>query len=167
MQAERWTDERRRARFAELARYELVGAGTLVFFFVVFYQAGPLTQLSGIATVPAVVLLLQGALFWWVEYRALRDGDGYPRWVAPVFRGLRVADVGLLLVCGVVIGRGLPHAGLGDQVFSVAMLLLGGAEYVNYFHWQLMYDNRTDITKLVSRRRLKRSLLWRRLSKAA
>ncbi|MGL6101949.1 MAG: general stress protein, partial [Exiguobacterium acetylicum] len=32
-------------------------------------------------------------------------------------------------------------------------------EYINYFHIQLMYDNRSDVQYLIQNRRLKRSAL--------
>ena len=40
------------------------------------------------------------------------------------------------------------------------LFVLAVAEYVNYFHWQLMYDNRADIRRLVRTGRLCRSHLY-------
>ena len=42
---------------------------------------------------------------------------------------------------------------------------LAAAEYINYFHWQLMYDNRADLRRLFRTGRAARAHLGRDLKR--
>jgi hypothetical protein len=127
--------------------------------------AWPLRALA-LALVSA--LLIQGALYWHLKLRSVQTGSGLPPWFAPLYRGLRRANVAAFALYGGVFAfaatRGLPPA---DLAWSGALFVFAVLEHVNYYHRQLMYDNAHDVRALLKRRRLRRAALGTDLARAA
>ncbi|MEU1692047.1 multidrug transporter [Streptomyces hirsutus] len=102
--------------------------------------------------------LVIGSGYWAVKLRQLRDALPRPPLIA-VFRRLRPVcaaglAVGLVVIVAAVAGQ--PGAA---WVPGLALYGLALAEYVNYFHRQLMHDTRADWHRLLHSRRLRRSHL--------
>ncbi len=109
------------------------------------------------------LLLIQGAWYWYSKSRRLKK-EGTSVTPVPVVRRLRycrVINLALIVLtayaCGIDWMRfrsELPGTQLALLLYVFAIL-----EYINYFHIQLMYDNRSDVQYLIRNRRLKRSAL--------
>lgn len=156
------TSDRRRERFSDLWKYELSGAGMLSFFFMLFQSQGWVGPATAVGMAPAVLILLQGSLYWYSEMRTL---DGRPLWpqktFVQLFRTLRLLDLAVLIICGGALLVMRPTG--SDAAWGIGLYALGWLEYVNYFHWQLMYDNRRDIENLRRHRGLKKARLGAQL----
>jgi hypothetical protein len=106
-------------------------------------------------------LLVQGAAYWLSTARRMETG----RRPDPagtslrVWRILRVVDPAVLAVGLVVVVVGVARQPTVATVPGLCLALLAVAEYVNYFHRQLMYDNLPDLRWLFRTRRLRRSHL--------
>jgi len=110
-------------------------------------------------------LLIQGAWYWYSKWRRLKkEGtSNTPKLVVRRLRHCRVINIILIVLTTCTFGidwmrfqSELPVSGtqLALLVYVFAIL-----EYINYFHIQLMYDNRSDVQYLIRNRRLKRSAL--------
>ena len=98
------------------------------------------------------LLLLQGAGYWLGKLR--QTGRTVPGlWF---FRAARVVNPGLLLAGLIITVHGRAWPGLFFAVLAVL-------EQINYFHVQLMHDNRADLRRL-HRHGLRRSHLARDLA---
>ncbi|MEU2601383.1 hypothetical protein [Streptomyces hirsutus] len=102
--------------------------------------------------------LFIGAGYWAVKLRQLRDALPRPPLIA-VFRRLRSVCAAGLAVGLVVIATSFAGQPGAAWVPGLVLYGLALAEYVNYFHWQLMHDTRADWHRLLRSRRLRRSHL--------
>ncbi len=146
------------ARFRTLAGLELINIplfGWVVF--VVLDAAVSAANLAGFALFG--LHLVVGASYWLAKGRQLRAHlPGVPG--IGVFRRVRLGCEAGLVVALVAIGVGVITADSWSAWLPGALLWgMAVAEYVNYFHWQLMYDNRADLGRLRRTGRLQRSHL--------
>lgn len=130
-----------------------------LFGWIVFFLVGAPVSGANLVGYGLVVLhLVVGAAYWIAKRRQLQEGLGELPGVR-VFWWLRLGcQVGL--AGGLVV---IVVAMAGWWASWVPGLLLYGlavAEYVNYFHWQLMHDTREDLRRLVRTGRLPRSHLY-------
>ncbi|MGG7463854.1 hypothetical protein [Plantibacter sp. YIM 135347] len=147
-------------RFTSLASGEL--ACCVLFPLVFFGVAGlPLTAANVVGGSTLVILLLQGAAYWLVKRRSIRRALAARVWTA--FRALRIINPVVLLGSGLVIAMQLTHP-FQDWLLGLACWVLAVLEHVNYFHWQLSYDNRRDLAWL-REHGIKRSALSRDLTR--
>ena len=103
--------------------------------------------------------LAVGASYWLVKGGQLRAGRAEPTGME-VFRRLRLVCAAGLVAGLVAIVFGAITAVSWSAWLPGALLYgLAVAEYVNYFHWQLMYDNGADLRRLRRTKRLHRSHL--------
>jgi hypothetical protein len=121
------------------------------------------------------LLLIQGAWYWYGKWRRLKkEGTSHtPKPFVRRLRHCRVINIILIVLTTCTFGIDwirfqceLPVYGLRITLFLYILAIL---EYINYFHIQLMYDNRSDVQYLIRKRRLKRSALnkdMQRLRKA-
>ena len=79
----------------------------------------------------------------------LRHGRDLPA-VAHLLDPARRALAAGLAIGLIVIVASVPTQPLSSWLAAVPLWLLAAAEHVNYFHWQLMYDNRADLRRLRS-----------------
>ncbi len=116
-----------------------------------------------------VWLLLQGTAYWLLKLRAVKtDSDlerKHLRWFA-AFKRLNWALIALLpaLLAIKALG-GTPFRSSVDIVIGLGFYVLAVLEQVNYYHYQLMYDYRSDLRRLGREKRLKRSSLYRTLER--
>lgn len=125
----------------------------------------PVSAANVVGTVAMVLLLVQGALYWWVKAAMLERRRDHAAWMR-AFERLRTFDIVMLVVAGALIGWSAVAVGPALAWVGLGFWVLAVLEFVNYFHWQLMYDNRSDLTWLV-RRGLKRPALARDLERHA
>lgn len=114
-----------------------------------------------LALASVCALLLAGSGFCLVKYRDLKYGlqrtarceraFGVMRWVFPVALGA----VGLMVIMSAYKGM------TAEAAVAIPLLLFAILEYVNFFHVQLMYDNRNDLHYLLRHKALKRGLIAR------
>ncbi|MGC4938443.1 multidrug transporter [Kribbella sp. DT2] len=143
-----------------LAVLEIVNIA-LIGWFVFFALDAPRTVGNVAGYAATAILLVVGASYWTVKLGQVRAGlSRLPR--ADTFRRLRVLCALVVVAAAVLVASALTSP-LSEYVAGVVLLLLAAAEYVNYFHWQLMYDNRADLSRLFRTGRLARAHLWRDL----
>ena len=114
-------------------------------------------------------LLLQGTAYWLLKLRAVQTNSDiagkHLRWFA-AFKRMNWALIALLpaLLAIKALG-GTPFRSGIDVVVGLGFYVLAVLEQVNYYHYQLMYDYRSDLRRLRRDKRLKRSSLYRALER--
>jgi len=139
---------------------ELINIFLLPFAFFLLVKAGD--GLVGLNVWLAILLngllLLEGSLFWYSVFRNLKGHDLFNRWnLFSFFKTLNLWLFGIVLL--VVILN--PSAGPYDLGGTIFFLVLAMLEHINYFHFQLMYDNINDLRYLKRFGRLKKAKLGR------
>jgi hypothetical protein len=108
-------------------------------------------------------ILWQGAAYWWLRLRTVRTGievdEKHLQWFA-VLKKVNWALIAALPVLLVVIRSAF------DLVAGLGFYTLAILEQINYYHYQLMYDQPSDWQHLVTHKRLRRSSLSRALDRA-
>ncbi|GAA2850125.1 hypothetical protein Acy02nite_33250 [Actinoplanes cyaneus] len=102
-------------------------------------------NISGFAAF--AVLLVVGAVYWALKLRQLRRREPHlpgRRQFAAVRAVLPVVLAVVLIVCVIAVAREPGAASWPGLAFA----FFGALEYVNYFHVQLMHDNRADLRRL-------------------
>lgn len=157
-------------------RYLWTGELFNVFFLpamalLVARSLGQVPGLFAIYSIALVVwLLLQGTAYWLLKLRAVKtDSDikgKHLRWFA-AFKWLNWALIALLPALLAIKARdGTPFRSSVDIVIGLGFYVLAVLEQVNYYHYQLMYDCRSDLRRLCREKRLKRSSLYRAIERA-
>ncbi|MEU4379399.1 hypothetical protein [Micromonospora echinofusca] len=142
------TREAARRRLRSLAGWELLNVPLQAWLWFRVVDV-PLTaaNIAGFGSVAA--LLVVGAAYWALKLRQLRLGRSrLPglRHFATARAALPVLLVAVLAACAVAAVRtpgAQSYPGLAFGIFAVL-------EYVNYFHVQLMHDNRADLRRLAT-----------------
>ena len=149
-------------RFRYLWRWELVNA-LIVFpgLLLVMGRNIPVGFSALLATGTVCTLLVIGATFAFIKYRDLKNGTQNIDEYEHVFRLLRWIIPLWLLVVALIIYSRFRVAVTGEILLSGFFYGLAILEYINYFQFQLMYDNGNDLKYLVSHRQLKRGLIAR------
>lgn len=141
-----------------LAGLELVNIALFGWLVFVLWDA-PVSAANLVGSALFALHLAVGASYWLVKGGQLRAGRAEPQGIG-VFRRLRFGCQAGLVAGLVVIVFGVITAASWSAWLPGALLYgMAAAEYVNYFHWQLMYDNRADLRRLRHTRRLHRSHL--------
>ncbi|WP_229829948.1 hypothetical protein [Actinoplanes ianthinogenes] len=107
----------------------------------------PLTTVNLIGFSAFAALLATGAAYWSMKLRQLRRKQPRlpaRRYFAAARILLPIATAAALIVCAVSVAR-LPGASSWP---GLAFAVFAALEYVNYFHVQLMHDNRADLRRL-------------------
>ena len=111
------------------------------------------------------LLLIQGAWYWYSKSRRLKK-EGTSATPVPVVRRLRhcrVINLALIVLTACAFGidwmRFRSELPVSGTQLALLLYVFAILEYINYFHIQLMYDNRSDVQYLIRNRRLKRSAL--------
>lgn len=113
-----------------------------------FSQIGlPVSAPNAVGFVLFAVLLVQGGAYWAAKLRQVRLRAEAPAGLV-VYRWLRLVNVPVLAAGAAYTGHAVTvdpgRAAVPGMVFLVVAVL----EYVNYFHVQLMHDNRADVRRL-------------------
>ncbi|MFC0624970.1 multidrug transporter [Kribbella deserti] len=151
-------------RLRMLAVLEFVNIPLLSYVFIAVLGM-PVTAANLIGLVLVAVILAEGGTYWWLKVRQLSAATPLPAGMR-AYRVLLKANLALLvagaIALGVLTGSG-PAAGFWP---GIALWFFAVLEHINYFHFQLMHDNRNDLARLVRTRRLHRSHLARDLGRA-
>ncbi|MFO7962064.1 MAG: hypothetical protein R6U94_14080 [Nitriliruptoraceae bacterium] len=118
------------------------------------------TWVRTLAFLPVAGLLLVGGWYWHRKLLQLRHGraidsalailDRLDRWLPWLLTAWSLALVGAWLVR---LGTAT------DRWWAAGFLAFAWAEFINYFRVQLMHDTRSDLERLITTRRLRRSWL--------
>jgi hypothetical protein len=134
-------------RLLLLAVFEVVGI--LIIGWATFgpFEA-PSTPANGAAYALVTVHLIVGAGYWIAKLGQIRRRSALPA-MAHVLEPIRRALLAGLAIGAVIIATSVATEPPSSWLASVPLWLLATAEHVNYFHWQLMYDNRADVRRLL------------------
>jgi hypothetical protein len=118
-----------------------------------------------IAYLAVASLLAMGGWYWHLKLHQIGSGRSIASELAFLEKVRLVAPIVLIGLTVALAASWL--GGLGstaDRWWATGFLVLGWAEYVNYFHVQLMHDTKSDLTRLLTTRRLRKSWLANDLS---
>ncbi|MEH1100238.1 hypothetical protein [Micromonospora sp. CPCC 205561] len=142
------TREAARRRLRSLAGWELLNVPLQAWlWFAVLGVPPTAVNLAGFGAVAG--LLAVGAAYWALKLRQLRRGE--PR--LPGRRHFATARVALPVLLAAVVTACAVAAVRAPGARSypgLAFGLFAALEYVNYFHVQLMHDNRADLRRLAA-----------------
>lgn len=150
------------ARYRYLWTWELANA--FIVFPIAVFVIGRHVVVS-LSTVLALLalcsVLFAGAVFAFLKYRDLKHQTTRIQRYGNAFCMLRWS-IPILLIGVLVVGSFYTlTSGASDWPLALVLYLLAVAEYINYFHVQLMYDNPADIRFLREQKRLKCGLIAR------
>ena len=135
-------------RLRSLAVLELINVGIIGWAaFGPFSADTSPTNLAAYGLVAAHLVV--GSAYWAAKVHQLHHGDGLPVKAHLLVPVRRVLVIGLAIGL-VIIVASVPSQPPSSWLAAVPLWLLAAAEHVNYFHWQLMYDNRADLRRLLS-----------------
>lgn len=131
-----------------LAVLELVGVGVIG-----WATFGPFSAAASFANIVTYALvavhLILGACYWVAKVEQVRRGRDLPvgaHLLDPARRGLAFSlAIGLIVVV-----MSVPTQPPAAWIAAIALWLLAMAEHINYFHWQLMYDQPADVRRFLS-----------------
>lgn len=109
-------------------------------------------------------ILLQGSIYWFVKWKRLKRENTS---VAPIrlVQRLWVSKKWNLGMITVIPGAFVADCMIWHPAVPLGLVIAGFIyifailEYINYFHIQLSYDNRSDINSLKQTKRLKQACL--------
>ncbi len=105
-------------------------------------------------------LLIQGAIYWHLKHRALTQATRLPSSFGLALGLLKKSN---LILFGLFILALLSRAWTSGWNASLAwpqgLFAFAVLEYINYYHYQLVYDRRGSVRYLLHNRRLRRSAL--------
>ncbi len=151
-----------------IARYRYIWTGELINAFVVFpglvwviHRNFSIGVFTIAATTSFCLLLIIGAAFALLKCRDLRRGTHHLNTIAGRFRLLRTLIPVLLAALLLIVGVQWQSLTMADRICGLIMFSMAALEYINYFHIQLMYDNRADLKYLFTQKKPKRGLIAR------
>lgn len=112
-------------------------------------------------------LLVQGSMYWYAKWKRLKI-ENIP--VTPIqiikrFKNLKKLNIALIIVSSFTFifnfFKWYPSLPLGSFGIVGFIYIFAVLEYINYFHFQLAYDNLSDIKYLLRSKRFKQSSLSR------
>lgn len=107
------------------------------------------------------LLLLSGAGFAFLRYRDLKYGTQMIKAYHWIFEWLRWVFPVLILGLGGMLLYAIPQMSTSEHIIAGLLYIFAILEYVNYFQFQLSYDNQADVRFLVQHKRLKRGMMAR------
>jgi hypothetical protein len=102
------------------------------------------------------ILLLQGSYLWFKISRQLSINTSDS--LKSTFKKLKLINI-ILITATVIFVWIYPFKGSWDKYGTIGFLSLAILEHINYFEFQLMYDNMNDLNYLRRFRRLKKAKL--------
>lgn len=107
---------------------------------------------SVVAMILNGILLIEGSYFWLCVSRQLKFRKQHN--FIQLFRVLKILNYGFFTLT-ILIFSLTPFEGVFDWVVTMIFFLLAVLEHINYFEFQLMYDNENDKKYLRQHKRLK------------
>lgn len=126
----------------------------------------PIGLFAAYGTGLTILLLWQGAAYWRLTLQAVRRGINLGAGTLHWYVRFKRLNWILLALMPLALGASIWLAGRlrwFDLIAGMAFYLLALAEQVNYYYYQLMYDNLADLRYLARYKRLKRAKLARAL----
>jgi len=118
-----------------------------------------------IAYLAVAALLAVGGWYWHLKLHQIGSGRLIASELAFLEKVRLVAPIVLMVLTVALAASWFGRLGsTADRWWATGFLVLGWAEYVNYFHLQLMHDTKSDLTRLFTTRRLRKSWLANDLS---
>lgn len=148
--------EKLTARLRNLYLLEFINAFFLPFVFLI--KCNLWDKPVGLNSIMAMtlngIILLQGSYLWFKISRRLRINTSGS--LISTFKRLKLINI--ILIIGTFIAIWIyPFKSDWDKYGSIAFLSLAFLEYINYFEFQLMYDNKNDLNYLRRFGRLKKA----------
>lgn len=116
-------------------------------------------------------ILVQGTIYWYSKRKQLQTSNSVEAPV-PVLNSLRICkrlNVALIVFIPIMFIFDMSKSGYESPVSGVFVALFfytfAIVEHINYYHVQLSYDNREDLSYLLRHKKLKRSILNKELMK--
>jgi hypothetical protein len=145
----------RRALIKRLGPYWKMEAGNAVLLpaLMVYFSKGSIGWVSATATLPMIIMLVVGAVYWRAKLFQLRQRDYDIRPTLDKIAAVQVPVLVLTSVGSVVAVTGWLIPGMAisyaDNVCASIAAILAILEYVNYYHRQLQhFDNIADFRRL-------------------
>ena len=114
------------------------------------------------------VVLAQGVVYWHLKLQTIRQGTPLPASFQRLYTFFKWLDAGLLALYPLLalLGSFTTVMDFQASIWSHLIYLFAILEYINYYFWQLSYDNCNDIRYLLKHRRLRRAHLYIDLKQA-
>lgn len=112
-------------------------------------------------------LLVQGSIYWYAKWKRLKKENTTvtPIRIVKNFKNLKKFNIGLIIITMFIFAfdffKWYPSLPLGSLGIVGFIYIFAVLEYINYFNFQLSYDNLSDIKYLLRSKRLKQSCLSR------
>lgn len=152
--------------------FQVEGMNSVMFFGILIflnatYKVSDLLFLS-YGLLLMCFVLFQGTYYWWVKYSALKDEHIFQARTLSRFQDFKKLNRIIIALIPVVILLQWFVSGkqiTGDNFLGWALFAngFGVLEYINYYHKQLMYDNKQDLKYLIQNRKLKEASLHKDL----
>lgn len=150
-------------RFKYLRSAEAAVAVLLPIVFPAYWirSAAPVSWPFAIAVLALVsYLLVQGAIYWHLKHQALVGSVRLPVSFGPLFSFFRKSNLVLFCVFSIAAIAYVLVAGWSiDLAWPLALFAFSVLEYVNYYHYQLMYDTADSVRYVKRNHRLRRAAL--------
>ena len=156
-----------------LQRYfQVEGMNALMFFCVLIFLNIQFNSLHLIflsyGMLMMCFILAQGTLYWWAKWSVLEDKPIFKNSLLRRFRSFKKVNIygmilmpALLFIQWLVSGRSFVAGNfLGWAIAANGFAVL---EHINYYHRQLMYDNKYDFKYLLRNKKLKDASLYKDL----
>jgi hypothetical protein len=122
----------------------------------------------GYGALSVIIILAQGSYLWWYKLQTLRRGQltlepKIAQWFLTFRRfnwGMLILYLPLILIVTFVRGP----IDDGDLFWGALFVGFALLEQINYYYFQLMYDNRADLQYLMTHQTLKRGFVARELA---
>ena len=152
-----------------LQRYfQVEGMNALMFFCVLLflnfeYEAQHLFFLS-FGILMMCFILAQGTFYWWVKWSILEENHVFKARALRWFRKCKKYNVyGIMLMPLILTAQwlisGRSFVAGNFLGWAIAANIFAILEHINYYHKQLMYDNKYDLLYLAKNRKLKKASL--------
>ena len=132
------------------------------FLFICFMLKQDVGYISGTMMILNGILLLEGSYFWFCMHRVVSKKKKLN--FIQHFKILKYFNFTLLLIALYAIMR-YHFQGIADIIGTILFLSLAIAEHINYFEFQLMYDNDNDRSYLKLNKGLKKATLKKLMRK--
>jgi hypothetical protein len=155
--------EKRLASLRTLEWVNIAWLAVLLLWWAPGWQQAPVptgTWQRTLAFLPVAGLLAVGGWYWHRKLQQLRDGRSLEDAMPVLHRAGRYARRALTaLTVAMAVSWVAGVGGTADRAWATLLILFAWAEYLNYFHVQLMHDTRSDLARLARTRRLRPSWL--------
>ena len=155
--------ENRLAALRTLEWINIAWLAMLLLWWAPGWQQAPVpagTWQRTLAFIPVAGLLAVGGWYWHRKLQQLRDHRSLQDAMPVLQRAGRYARRTLTaLTAAMVVSWTAAVGAAADRAWATLLILFAWAEYLNYFHVQLMHDTRSDLSRLRRTRRLRRSWL--------